>query len=47
MDYILAVSIPLYIHARPTSMECMCVLGIPNGKFLKQMEKKKYLVTEL
>ena len=24
MDYILAVSIPLYIHARHTSMEYMC-----------------------
>ena len=35
------------IHGRHTSMGMyVCVLGIPKGKFSKQMEKK-YLVTEL
>ena len=32
------------IHGRHTSMECMCAycqLGIPKGKFSKQMRKKK------
>ena len=28
------------IHGRHTSMECVCVLGIPKGKCSKQMKKK-------
>ena len=34
MNYIVAVSIPLYIHARHTSMECMCAYwGSPKVNF--------------